>query len=115
MQFCVYWQIGGEYYPDKYWMDFGGKILGWWATAVSRMACGILREDLVFMDGPFALELLNCGNVDAVEFKAKNTSIRGVIGLNVLASEIFGCIQTTRAKLQESNVGAEDRENLAAA
>lgn len=54
----IWFIINGLGFPKQPWNDFAIVVLGWWATALSRLLRNATDRELVhFMDGPYAVEV----------------------------------------------------------
>jgi hypothetical protein len=53
----IYWKVEAIEYPDKIWIDNVNVLIGWWLTALDRLADQGGSETFKFMEGPFELFL----------------------------------------------------------
>jgi hypothetical protein len=55
-------EIGSVAFPDSNWSDSVVVVLGWWLSAITSLRSGDgSRAELLFMDGPFRIDLVAGG------------------------------------------------------
>jgi hypothetical protein len=70
--FCV--RVNGFVFPDRGWSDFVVVVLSGWFEAGTRLTRGQRTAELVFMDGPFVINVTSSGvGVCSIEFLRRET------------------------------------------
>jgi hypothetical protein len=118
--FQIAFENDGIQFPHEGWVDFGCVVLGWWMTAIFRLAEGSHEEELCFMDGPYTLMayrrdselMLRASEGPAFEAKtslaelrkevsaAANAVLRHVSRLGLSGPDV-GALQTGLSRLQQ--------------
>ncbi len=102
--FEIFFESEGEFYPMESWMDFGTVVMGWWAISMKNMAQGATHEELVFMDGPYSLELTYNANTETVSVISKNHSIKWEVPFFELGKEIIRGANEACRELSKINI-----------
>lgn len=108
----IWFEEGGESYPEEGWLDFGAVILLWWVSAILRLFGGSREEDLVFMDGPFRVRVRRDRASDAVALVPEGVSFTWRATLGDLARALICAIETAADEMARLQIDPSDQAKL---
>jgi hypothetical protein len=106
----IHWRESGMDYPSPDWLDFGLVLLDCWFGAADRLLHGASEEDLVFMDGPYALTVRREGGL--LRVCGRGITERWTVSLAALVAEILRGAETAVAELARLGVAEKQRQSF---
>jgi hypothetical protein len=71
----IWLELDRDAFPHDHWTDFPVIILSWWASAARILLTGADSADLLFMDGPWKVNLVRKNSVVAVATAVEDLTI----------------------------------------
>lgn len=105
-------------FPEQGWNDFIVVVLGWWTNEAAALIAGTKRRgELVFMDGPFSVEVSAEGERWKVECNrrrrnGKTLEHRATIGVSDVAAALVRAADTVLGRCEKGQWTSPDIEEL---
>jgi hypothetical protein len=102
----IHVELDGFAFPEKGWSDFVVVILGWWLKSLDRIGRGDEAAELLFMDGPFAIQLSTVGGAScSLELWEKSSSETLFASGTVPILDLIGEIERVAAEVMKECSG----------
>jgi hypothetical protein len=108
--FIIYWQDYDIAYPSDDWFDFGATILDWWLGAAARLLGGSRSEELMFMDGPYALRIEQKAGL--LRIRPRRTRINWEASVQELANELILGADIVKSELERLDASLSEIKSL---
>ncbi len=86
--------------------------MGWWVTALRRLAGGAEHERFLFMDGPFAVDARYDREMDEVQLAPQGESFTWQVRLGELAAALRDAAEAMAAGLAGAGVSGPAAEQM---
>lgn len=110
--FIIYMEHNGEIYPDNIWYDFGDVIIGWWIIAFTRLLQGDAKETLLFMEGPYEINITFDSDRNDLILNPAHTSFSWIVPLKEFYSELRRACNEVLRKYKSLKLPNENIESL---
>lgn len=110
--FGIAWEIDQTYYyPDKYWVDFGSVLIGWWANA-TRLDEATASMKLLFMEGTAVLYFTHYHETGIVELKPRNRDYVWRTTFGQYTNALINASQEIQDKLRQLDIHHKTQSSL---
>lgn len=110
--FMINMEHNGEIYPDEIWYDFGDVIIGWWITAFTNLLQGDATETLLFMDGPYEIDIRFDSDRDYFILNPARTNFHWRVAIKEFYSELRRACNEVLRKYFSLNLPNENIASL---
>ena len=110
--FLISFQHIDEFYPSENWTDFGGVILSWWICALVQLLRRGHREQFLFMDGPYEIEVCYRRKTGMMELRPEGLDVVWEVTPIELSDALVCAGETVVQKLIQVGTGVRIRKGL---